>query len=101
MLPLQYRDSAAVEQIGERIGIVLRLDIGFATKGIMHRKYRRVKVEVSLKNPLMRGLCLEIKENTSLWIPFQYERLPSFCYYYSQIDHEEMACSTKAKNRRE
>ncbi|KAK9148161.1 hypothetical protein Scep_006918 [Stephania cephalantha] len=79
----------AVQKIGERNRIVVESDSGFATEGIEQRKFMRVKVEIPLRSPLMRGLCLEVDEKTTLWIPFKYERLPSFCYYYGRLDHEE------------
>ncbi|KAK9158105.1 hypothetical protein Scep_004679 [Stephania cephalantha] len=99
-LPLQYRDPAAVEQIGERIDVVIESNSGFATEGIEQRKYMRVKVEISLRSPLMRGLCLEMDEKSNLWVIFKNERLPSFCFYRGQLDHEEVACLSKAYDRK-
>ncbi|KAK9112323.1 hypothetical protein Scep_019842 [Stephania cephalantha] len=58
----------------------------------------RVKVQIPLRSPLIQGLCLEVDEKTNIWIPFKYERLPSFCYYCDHLDHEDPICPSKNKD---
>lgn len=52
----------------------------------------RIKVELHLDQPLMRGLKLVLDGGTERWVDFKYEKLPYFCYSCGLIGHRYLAC---------
>ncbi|KAK9133227.1 hypothetical protein Scep_012755 [Stephania cephalantha] len=77
-LPLQRSNVEGCEAIRDRIGIVVDSGDDFPTEGIEPQKFMRVKVEIPLRAPIMRGLCLEGDDGKTQWVPFKYERLSTF-----------------------
>ncbi|KAK9106750.1 hypothetical protein Syun_022761 [Stephania yunnanensis] len=96
---MHYRNTEAVKQNGDRIGLVVDTDDGYLTKGIEPKKFMRVKVKIPLRAPLIGGLCLKDEEGSTQWVPFKYERLPAFCFYCGCLDYEEACRIIKAKDQ--
>lgn len=42
----------------------------------------RVRIEMNILQPLMRGIKVVLDEGCDRWVNFKYERLPYFCYYF-------------------
>jgi hypothetical protein len=59
--------------------------------GIGWGEYLRVRVHVNLKKPIPRGRILKLKDQ-SLWILFQHEKLPKFCFSCGIISHGPGGC---------
>jgi hypothetical protein len=64
-------------RIGASVGIVEAVDTN--SKGIGWGEFFHVKIQVDLIKSLPRGRKINIEGN-SIWITFQYERLPKFCF---------------------
>lgn len=54
-------------------------------------EYLRVRVHLSLTKPIPRGLTLKLKDK-SLWAPFQYEKIPKFCFSCGVISQGRVGC---------
>ena len=55
-------------------------------------KYMRVRVELPLNKPLHRGGYLMSVEGEKLWDTFKYGRLPTVCYIYGRLGHDDRHC---------
>jgi hypothetical protein len=64
-------------RIGASMGNVEAVDTD--SKGIGWGEFLRVKIQVDITKPLQRGRKINIEGN-SIWIRFQYKRLPKFCF---------------------
>jgi hypothetical protein len=42
-------------------------------------EFLRARLRIDVMKPLIRGRLLKLKNGT-IWIPFQYERVPKFCF---------------------
>ncbi|CAM0943579.1 unnamed protein product [Alopecurus aequalis] len=57
--------------------------------------YMRVRVEVDVDKPLMRGVTVfSQRRNTSEWFDVQYEHLPHYCYSCGIVGHSSTECKT-------
>lgn len=86
---IKGRDSTVLKQIGNRFGDVLEMDRSTNT-GITISV--RMKVLLSLNNPLKWGTWIKLGKAEPTWIPVTYERLSSFCYRCGQLGHTYKDC---------
>jgi hypothetical protein len=93
-LPLACMNQATGRRIGESVGIVEAVDTG--PDGIGWGESLRVKIVMELEKPLARGRMLKV-QGKSMWIAFQYERLPRFCFNCGVIIHGKLGCPYKNK----
>lgn len=93
-LPLRCMTRDVGQSIGESVGVVEMIDVN--KDGVGWGKYLRVKVLVDLTKPLAKGRVLNLPEK-KLWISFQYERLPCFCFRCGAIKHGEEGCPAKGE----
>lgn len=42
--------------------------------------FMRVRVTIDISQPLCRGHVISLDSGKDLWVPFKYERLPSFWF---------------------
>jgi hypothetical protein len=96
-LPLACMNREVGYKIGSSVGVVEEVDV--SVDGVGWGKYLRVKIELNLSKPLARGRTLQIG-GRSMWVAFQYEKLPKFCFNCGVIKHGEMGCSKFAVWRR-
>lgn len=54
--------------------------------------FLRLKVEVDLNLSMRRGALLNLAELGKVWIQFQYEKLPNFCYICGKLGHVQAEC---------
>lgn len=54
--------------------------------------YLRVKVEVNIAEPLLRGVYLRLRDGSRKWISFVYERMLNYCYLCGLVGHLEKKC---------
>lgn len=83
-LPLVCMEREKGFKIGATVGKVEDVDTDIDGTG--WGEYLHVRVHVSLTKPLPRGRTLKLKEK-SLWVPFQYEKIPKFCFKCGVISH--------------
>jgi hypothetical protein len=83
------------EEIGkvirEKVGRVLKVDVDVDGSAVSN--YLRVKVQVDVRKPLLRGVFLEeVTSGCKDWCPIQYEFLPNFCYGCGLLGHVYREC---------
>ncbi|XP_035541689.1 uncharacterized protein LOC118344688 [Juglans regia] len=89
-LPFAAMNKRTGEKLGTSAGKVIMVDVD--EKGRSWGGVLRVKVMINLSKPLTRGCVINVGDARS-WIPFKYERLPSFCYYCGIVLHSQHRCS--------
>lgn len=55
-------------------------------------KFLRIRVEIPIDKPLRRGGNITNAEGDRVWINFKYERLPTFCYIFGILGHDDKHC---------
>jgi hypothetical protein len=69
-------------------------------EGVGWGEHLRVKIQIDISKPLSRGRILKI-QGDPVWIAFQYERLPKFCFHCGVIRHGPSGCLTKKASTRQ
>ncbi|KAF5471373.1 hypothetical protein F2P56_008182 [Juglans regia] len=88
-IPLSSMTYEVGTQIGGCIGRVLTVQVD--ERGIGWGKFLRIRVEVNISEALQRGVFLSYAGKKT-WIPFKYERLPTFCFKCGVIKHAKSGC---------
>lgn len=88
-LPISMRTENRVKTIGAKSGRVVEVDKR-SLEGI--GRSVRVKVQIDITTPLKIGVNVEQKNSEPVWIPFKYERLPTFCYVCGTLGHMRREC---------
>ena len=78
------------EDIGNGIGQFVKVDV--PENGLGRGRYLRIRVDVDVSLPLLRGKILERADGSSFWVDFQYEDLPTFCYRCGCLGHGGNEC---------
>jgi hypothetical protein len=91
-LPLACMSAEIGRRIGASVGQVKAVDTD--SKGIGWGEFLRVKIQVDITKPLPRGRKINIEGN-SMWVKFQYERLPKFCFQCGVICHGKGGCPSR------
>jgi hypothetical protein len=76
-------------KIGSSVGKVEEVDV--IEKGVEWGEFLRVRIVLDLTKPLARGRMLKLP-NRSVWVAFQYEKIPKFCYRCGIIRHGASGC---------
>ena len=98
-LPIKSMTREMGEDIGQRIGRLIAADVPEDNGGAWGR-YLRIKVEVEIAKPLMRGCIIQVEETASVWVDFRYEHLPIFCYRCGLLGHSGSDCFTGPRSFR-
>lgn len=91
-LPLACMSKGIGRKIGESVGTVEAVDT--EANGMGWGEFLRVKIRIDLHKPLPRGRKINV-EGKQLWIYFQYEKLPKFCFQCGLISHGKTGCMKK------
>jgi hypothetical protein len=85
--------------VGHKIGSLARMveEVEVDEDEVGWGKYLTMKIRKDLSKPLSRGRILKLKGN-SMWVPFQYERLPKFCFNCGIIRHGIAGCLKRSAN---
>lgn len=78
-------------EIGETIGTISPSE---HPKEMVRGDFLRVRMEVDVSKPLCRGRKIAINTNNIIWISFNYEKLPNFCYWCGKVSHADKECDT-------
>ncbi len=92
-LPIKSMIREVGEDIGREIGGFLKVDV--PDNGLGWGKYLRIRVDIDITQPLLRGKQLRKDEGeggTPFWVDFKYEHLPIFCYRCGIIGHNGNDC---------
>ncbi|KAI7980398.1 Uncharacterized protein LOK49_Contig153G00003 [Camellia lanceoleosa] len=80
------------ESLGQLIGVEVPHD-GL----LLHRSFLRLRVELDVSKPILRGFMMKRKDPNTLnitekWVDFKYEKLSDYCYDCSRIGHDNKSC---------
>lgn len=89
-LPTGFRTKNIARQIGEKIGEVLKVDLGDETSG--WRDYLRIRVKLDITKPLTRIVYVSVGDKRRLPFRVKYERLPKFCAVCGLLGHIDSEC---------
>ncbi|KAL8512470.1 hypothetical protein ACS0TY_018808 [Phlomoides rotata] len=95
-LPMAARSTKYIQSIASRWGEVVEID-----KDSMEGFGRSIRVKVNLDTtqPLKTGLKVVNRDGKPAWIPFKYERLPSFCFLCGLVGHMKRECDFVAEKK--
>ena len=92
-LPIKSMTCEMGEDIGQRVGRLIAVDAP-EDNGVAWGCYLRIRVEVEIAKPLMRGCIIQVEETAPAWVDFRYEHLPIFCYRCGILGHSGSDCFT-------
>lgn len=94
-IPRPLRNPAIASSLGAKLGLVEEV---LVHKGGFHQGYIRVRVQLNISEPLLRGTFLRTRDGVRHWISFAYERLPVYCYLCGIIGHLEKKCTVRFRD---
>ncbi|KAL5823208.1 hypothetical protein ACOSQ4_021108 [Xanthoceras sorbifolium] len=78
-------------QLGSKVGKVKDIDTG--ASGECMGKYLRIRVNIDISKPLLRGIRVSLDESEeSMMLLIRYERLPEFCFGCGLVGHQVREC---------
>ena len=89
-------NKANVEAIGQSLGNVKQVDA--PPNRECRGQYIRVRANIDINQPLCRSRFINMGDLDPLWISFQYERMPIFCYWCGLINHDKKDCKLWTDN---
>ncbi|KAJ1382069.1 Zinc knuckle CX2CX4HX4C [Sesbania bispinosa] len=90
-LPFHCRTPRMGHRIGSCLGEVKDSEIfEVREKG----SFIKILVEFDSTKPLLPGIQIGSQTDRLMWVYFQYERLPQFCYSCGIVGHEEDTCGS-------
>uniref|UniRef100_A0A7N2LPN5 DUF4283 domain-containing protein n=1 Tax=Quercus lobata TaxID=97700 RepID=A0A7N2LPN5_QUELO len=89
-LPLSRMNRANAEAIGSSLGRVEQVDT--SPNGECRGRCIWIRVTIDITQPLYRGRFVDLGDSEPLWVSFQYERMPVFCYWCGLMNHDEKDC---------
>ena len=92
-LPIKSMTREVGEDIGTAVGKLLEVDVP-NENGIAWGRFLRIRVEVEIAKPLMRGCIIQVEDDKPVWVDFRYEHLPIFCYKCGLLGHSSSDCIT-------
>ncbi|KAJ1416986.1 Zinc knuckle CX2CX4HX4C [Sesbania bispinosa] len=91
-LPAHCKIEKMGRKIGGCLGEVNSVDI-FETRD--RGSFIKLVVIIDTSRPLKLGIHVGSKTYGVIWVDFEYERMPQFCYFCGRIGHEEDFCAYK------
>lgn len=79
-----------IHELGSKAGGVIT--IGYPKKNYLGGRYARVRIELDVSKPLIRGTQLKVRGKNPMIIPFKYERLQHFCFRCGCLGHVKCDC---------
>ena len=88
-LPVNRLNIPMAKQIGKTIGV---LSPYRREAEMIAGDFLRVRVEVDVSKPLCRGRKVTLDNKEELWVAFNNEKLPNFCYWCEMVCHDDKDC---------
>ncbi|XP_030945895.1 uncharacterized protein LOC115970397 [Quercus lobata] len=90
-LPFEQMSKEVGKNIGRKIGKVIEVDKWSLQAD--QAKFLRARVDMPIDKPLRRRGYVAIEEGGRSWVTFKYERLPTFCFIYGMLGHDDRYCA--------
>ena len=94
-IPIKSMNATVGNYIANEIGIPLLVDA--PKSGLAWGPFLRIRVDVDITKPLMRGKMIQIEGMEKGWVQFKYERLPIYYYRCGILGHQERECQKTKK----
>ena len=91
-LPFENMFEETGKGIGSKIGNYIETDKRAWQSD--QAKFMRIRVELQVDKPLRRGGHIANLDGERLWVTFKYEWLPTICFLYGRIGHDDRHCPT-------
>nr|XP_023909009.1 uncharacterized protein LOC112020681 [Quercus suber] len=85
-LPLSCMNRVNAKAIGSSLGRVEQVDA--SPNRECRGCYIRIRVIIDITQLLCRGHLMDMGDSEPLWVSFQYERMPVFCYWCGLLNHD-------------
>uniref|UniRef100_A0A7N2R350 CCHC-type domain-containing protein n=1 Tax=Quercus lobata TaxID=97700 RepID=A0A7N2R350_QUELO len=89
-IPNKSMNTTVGNHIAKEIGTPLLIDA--PRSGLAWGPFLRMRMDIDISKPLMRGKMVHIEDMEDGWFHFKYERLPIFCYRCRILGHQEREC---------
>ncbi|XP_031127667.1 uncharacterized protein LOC116029767 [Ipomoea triloba] len=89
-LPTVYANAAFVQDIGNYVGVFVKVDPN--NFGGHWKSFFRIRVSLKVTEPLKRRMKLRLRDGSSYWVLFKYERLNTFCFCCGLLGHSDKFC---------
>ncbi|MFQ6634406.1 hypothetical protein Gotur_011216 [Gossypium turneri] len=57
-------------------------------------EFCRLRIQLNVQKPLRRGIFVSTGNGNKCWIPFKYEKLPTFCFGCGKLGHGLLDCTS-------
>ena len=89
-MPFDLFSEEVGQEIGRGLGRVVEVD--WKGSNSDQARFLRIRVEIPLDKPLLRGSQIMNPKGDVVWVAFRYERMVSFCFKYGRIGHDARHC---------
>lgn len=97
-LPTGFRTENIGRQLGNKIGVFIKVDLDEASNG--WRDYLRIRVKLDVEKPLTRVVYILLGDGKREAFRVKYERLPKFCAVCGLLGHGESECGDGVHNKK-
>ncbi|MBA0881790.1 hypothetical protein Goshw_002636 [Gossypium schwendimanii] len=66
---------------------------GGVTRSEIIGEFCHLRIELNVQKPLRRGIFVSTGNGNKCWIPFKYEKLPTFCFGCGRVGHGLHECT--------
>ena len=94
-IPIKSMNSTVGNYIANEIGIPILVDA--PKSGLAWGPFLRIRVDIDITKPLMRGKMIHIEGVEKGCVYFKYERLPIYCYRCGILGLQERECQHARK----